>query len=383
MKYIKNAKLVLENGIVWDGALLTDGDRIVACGQADQIPMPEGAEIVDAQGKYVGPGFVNIHVHGGNGCFFYEHPLEAADYFLSKGDTTILGALYYDLSKDEFIKGIRTIQSAMSCTGAGQALKGIYMEGPYMNPKYGARSEFNKWKGQIRPEDFKPIVDAAGLDAKVWAIAPEREGIAAFMQYARMVNPSVMFSVGHSEASPEQIRKVKRYGLGLQTHCMNATGRIVKWGGTRGSGPDEACLMDPDIYAEVISDSGAIHVNPELQRMLIHNKTIDRIVLISDSYVSTEESPPELRYLTDLVFDNNHDLNGSKITMNVAARNIMTHTNCGIAQAFIMASRNPARVIGMDDEVGTIEPGKRADLVFVDDEMHVHKVMINGEFYNS
>ena len=115
--------------------------------------------------------------------------------------------------------------------------------------------------------------------------------------------------------------------------------------------------------------------------MIIRNKGIDRVVLITDSFVSFEESPEELKYLTDLVFDANRGLNGSKLTMSVAARNIMTHTNCGIAQAFFMASRNPARVIGMDDEIGTIEPGKRADLVFVNDRMDVSRVMLNGEFY--
>lgn len=381
MKYIKNAKLVLENGIVWDGALLIDGDRIAACGKETDLPVPEGVEIIDAQGSYVGPGFVNIHVHGGDVWSFYDHPMEAAHHFLSKGDTTILGALYYDLSKEDFVKGIHTIRSAMKNPGAGKALKGIYMEGPYMNPKYGARSEQNKWKGLIRAEDFKQIVDEAGLDAKVWAVAPEREGVEDFMQYARQVNPTVMFSVGHSEATPTQIRRVRRYGLHLQTHCMDATGQNVKWAGTRGSGPDEACLLDPDMYAEIISDSGAVHVNAELQRMIIRNKGIDRVVLITDSFVSFEESPEELKYLTDLVFDANRGLNGSKLTMSVAARNIMTHTNCGIAQAFLMASRNPARVIGMDDEIGTIEPGKRADLVFVNDRMDVSRVMLNGEFY--
>lgn len=381
MKYIKNAKLVLENGILWNGALMIDGGRIAACGKEADLPVPEGSEIIDAQGLYIGPGFVNIHVHGGGIWSFYDQPMEAAHHFLSKGDTTILGALYYDLSKEDFVKGIHAIQSAMQTPGAGQALKGIYMEGPYMNPKYGARSELNKWKGPIRAEDFKKIVDEAGLDAKVWAVAPEREGIENFMQYARKVNPTVMFSVGHSEATPAQIRKVKHYGLGLQTHCMDATGRNVKWAGTRGSGPDEACLLDPDMYAEIISDSGAVHVNAELQRLLVRSKGIDRIVLITDSFVSFEESPEELKHLTDLVFDANRGLNGSKLTMSVAARNIMTHTNCGIAQAFLMASRNPARVIGMDSEIGTIEAGKRADLVFVNDKMDVSRVILNGEFY--
>lgn len=381
MKYIYNAKLILENGIIWDGALVIDGSRITDCGHSKDVPVPDNAEIIDAEGKYVGPGFVNIHVHGGDIFSFNEQPLEAANYFLKHGETTILGALYYDMSREQFLVSIKKIQEAMKKPGAGQALKGFYMEGPYMNPKYGARADLNKWKGKIREEDYKALVDAAGADVKVWAVAPEREGIEDFMQYAHSVNPDAVFSVGHSEATPAQIGKCKRLGLRLQTHCMDATGRNTLWLGTRGCGPDEACFLDPDMYAELISDSGAVHVNADLQRLILKAKTVDRVILITDSFVSFEKSPEALQHLSDLVFDPNSNLNGSKLTMNVAARNIMTHTNCGIAQAFLMASRNPARIIGMDDEIGTIEPGKRADLVFVDDMINVSRVMIGGEFY--
>ena len=83
--------------------------------------------------------------------------------------------------------------------------------------------------------------------------------------------------------------------------------------------------------------------------------------------------------MDDLSFNDLGRLAGSKLTMEKACRNIMSHTNCGIAQAFVMASLNPAKVIGMDDKIGSIEPGKIADLVFVDDKFNVSKVMLNGE----
>ena len=139
-------------------------------------------------------------------------------------------------------------------------------------------------------------------------------------------------------------------------------------------------MTDSDMYAEVICDSCGIHVQPDMLRMIYANKGIDRMVLISDSYVSYEESPEDLRHITDLCFDANGFLSGSKLTMDVACRNLMRHTSCGICQAFLMASRNPARVIGIDDEVGTIEAGKKANLVFVDDMFNVNKVMLEGNF---
>lgn len=383
MVCIHNAKVVQETGILWDGVILLDGDRIAAVGDRREVEIPADAEMIDAQGAYVGPGFVDIHVHGGNGHMFDSEPLEAAEHFLRNGETTILATLYYNLSKEGFLDSIKKVQAAMAAGGAGNAIAGIYMEGPYMNPKFGAMPERNKWKGAIAEEAYKEVVDTVGTDAYVWSVAPEREGIEEFVKYAGSVNPHAVFAVGHSEATPAQVRKMKRYGLCLQTHCMDATGNYSEWVGTRGAGPDEACLTDPDMYAELICDSGAVHVNKDLINLIVKTKGVDKVVLITDSFVSDLPAPEKLKHITDLIFDENCWLSGSKLTMNVACRNIMTHTNCGIAQAFLMASRNPARVIGLDDEIGTIEAGKRADLVFVDDMFNVKKVMLGGKVWQS
>ena len=383
MVCIHNAKIVLETGILWDGVLLLDGDRIAAVGDRREVEIPADCDMMDAQGAYVGPGFVDIHVHGGNGHMFDAEPLQAAEHFVRNGETTILATLYYNLSKEGFLDSIKKVQAAMAAGGAGSAIAGIYMEGPYMNPKFGAMPEKNKWKGTITEEAYKEVVDTVGTDAYVWSVAPEREGIEEFVKYAGSVNPHAVFAVGHSEATPAQVRKMKRYGLTLQTHCMDATGNYSEWVGTRGAGPDEACLTDPDMYAELICDSSAVHVNKDLINLIVRTKGVDKVVLITDSFVSDLPAPEKLKHITDLIFDENGLLSGSKLTMNVACRNIMTHTNCGIAQAFLMASRNPARVIGLDDEIGTIEAGKRADLVFVDDMFNVKNVILGGNLWQA
>ena len=381
MVCIHNAKVVLETGILWDGVILLDGDRIAEVGERREIEIPADCEMIDAKGAYVGPGFVDIHVHGGNGHMFDAEPLQAAEHFLKNGETTILATLYYNLSKEGFLDSIKKVQSAMAAGGAGDAIAGIYMEGPYMNPKFGAMPERNKWKGAIAEEAYKEVVDLAGTDVFVWSVAPEREGIEEFVKYAGKVNPHAVFAVGHSEATPAQVRKMKRYGLCLQTHCMDATGNYSEWVGTRGAGPDEACLTDPDMYAELICDSGAVHVNKDLINLIVHTKGVDKVILITDSFVSDLPAPEKLKHITDLIFDENCWLSGSKLTMNVACRNLMSHTNCGIAQAFLMASRNPARAIGLEHEIGTIESGKRANLVFVDDMFNVQKVVLGGKVW--
>ncbi len=376
MLRIENARVVLEHGYLNDGAVLIENDRIVAVGPAGEVLCPENTQIIDAKGAYVGPGFVDLHVHGGGKSMFHADPVGAARHFLAHGETTVLATLYYDLSPAEFAQAIDRVKAAMT---DAPNIAGFYMEGPYMNPKYGASPEKNKWEGPIRREDYEPLLQKAGHLAKVWAVAPEREGVAGFLADARKANPNAVFAVGHSEATPDQVRSLKEYGIKLQTHCMDATGRVSLWVGTRGCGPDEACLLDDEMYAEMISDSLAVHVNPDLQKLILKVKGIHKVVLISDSFVSNEEPPEDLRHVTDLSFDADGNLSGSRLTMDAACRNVMAHTGCSMVDAFLMASRNPARAIGMDAEIGTIAPGKKANLVLVDENFHVNGIILNGK----
>jgi N-acetylglucosamine-6-phosphate deacetylase len=223
------------------------------------------------------------------------------------------------------------------------------------------------------------MVDTGGKHVKVWTVAPEREDLLPFLSYAKQVNPDVVFAIGHSEATPMQVRSnMGRYRPSVLTHAMNATGRLPVFGGTRGYGIDEYCFCERDMYAELISDSCGIHVHPEMQKLLLHTKGVDKVILITDSTVHHNPAPENLKHVPDLNFDPNGGIAGSRLTMNLACRNIMKHTNCGIAQAFIMASLNPARLLGMDAEIGSIEVGKIADLVLVDDRFNVKSVLLGG-----
>ena len=372
---IKNATIILEEGVLENGVILVEQDKIACVGTNENIQIPADAEIIDAKGLYVGPGFVDIHVHGGGNAMFYDNPSKAAKHFLSHGETTVLATLYYDLKKEKFFEAISKIKAVMKDSNIG----GFYMEGPYMNPKYGASPEKNKWVGEIKLNDYKQIVENAGNDVKVWAVAPERDGIEPFMAYAKEVNGNVIFAVGHSEAHPSQIEALKKYGIRLQTHCMNATGRTNDSGGIRGVGPDEACLLDDDMYAEIICDSLAIHVKPEMIKLIVKVKGIDKVILISDSFVSNEPNPEKYATVTDLSFDANGGLCGSKLTMDAAARNFMKHTKRSITDAFLVSSTNPAKAVGMYADIGSIKEGKFANMVFVDENINVKKVMLKGK----
>lgn len=375
---IKNANVVLENEILADGIILIENNKIFNIGKKDTIDIPKDATIIDAKGLYVGPGFVDIHVHGGGEAQFYQDPEKAAAHFLSHGETTVFATLYYNLNKKDFLDAIDRIKEAIK-NGTAKNIKGFYMEGPYMNPKYGASASKNEWKDEIKPEDYIELIQKAGNLAYVWAVAPERDGIEPFMKYAKDINPEATFAVGHSEATPDEIEKLKHYGIKIETHCMNATNSKTDWSGTKGAGPDEACLLDDDIYAELICDSEGIHVNPYLQKLILKIKGIDKVILISDSFFNNEPTPENVKHITDLSFDENGNLSGSKLTLDKACRNIVKHTNCTIKDAFLMASTNPARSLGLDNEIGSLKEGKKANIVFTDDKFNIYKVMLEGK----
>jgi len=374
---ITNANIVLENGIIWDGVLIVEDGKITDFGKARDLSVPADADVLDAEGAYVGPGFVDIHVHGCTGMNITERPLDVCKHFLAHGETSILITPAYRMSVEQYLKTFEIARDAMK---KNSCIKGIYMEGPFINPKYGAGAHLNPWHGGIPADARRTIINGVGDITRVWAIAPEREDIMDVVTQARELNPSCVFSVAHSEATPAQIRALgTTYRPRSLTHFGCATGRLPVYGGTRGYGPDEYCYSDNEMYAELISDSYGVHVHPDLQKALLKSKGYERIVLISDSTSSANPSPENLRHVTDINFDDRGTISGSKLTLDVACRNIMTHTSCGIVQAFVMASLNPAKVIGLDREIGSIERGKTADLVFVDDRFNVKNVMLSGE----
>ncbi|MEG1524155.1 MAG: amidohydrolase family protein [Clostridia bacterium] len=384
MKAIINTNIVKEDHIIFNGTVLIEGDRIIAVGEATDICVPKDTECINAQGMYTTPGFVDIHNHGYDGMWMHEHPSEIAEHFLKLGTTTILSNIFYNLDMDGYLKGIDTIRES-SRRGYGRTIFGLYMEGPYMNANYGADSKNNQWNHPIRKSEYKQLVDHAGKCAKVWCIAPEREGIDEFCAYAKSVNPDVVFSAGHCEAKPEMIYRLKKYGLKNQTHHMNATGIVNPLcpdgkGGIRDCGPDEAVLYDDDIYAELIVDNLGIHVKPHNIRMVRKIKGDDRIILITDSFPIGFAPPKgEFERAIDLGFDSEGGLCGSKMSMDMACRNMMKHTGCGLSNIFKYAALNPAKLIGIDNEVGSVTVGKRANLLIIDDKIHVQRVIYSGE----
>ena len=374
---IKNATLVMRDHLIPEAVLFVENGLIASFGEMRTTPIPEDCEVIDAEGLFVGPGLVDIHAHNGGKAAFYEEPVEAAQYHLKGGTTTILPALYFKFNKDQYIEYIGVLRSAMEDPACCN-IAGLYMEGMYMNPKFGANREKNPWKGPICREDYLPVIEAAGDLPRVWVTAPEREHIEEFVKDAKKVNPNVFFAVGHSEASPQQIEALMPYGLRIGTHHTNATGDRPMYPECRGVCVDEAVNYNREIYAEMICDSRGIHVDPYMQRLIRKVKGEDRLILISDCSHDDGPTPPGYDGVTDIVFDNSGEISGFAASVNVACRNMMVHTGASIVDVFRYASYNPSRAVGFTDR-GEIREGLRADLIFVDHWMNVKKVFVKGE----
>lgn len=374
---IINTNIVMTDHLILDGTIVIKDDRIVDFGETGKVMIPEGAQIIDAKGNYSGPGLIDIHTHAGDGIWFYEDPQGAAEYHLKHGTTSILPALYYNLSKEQYLNAISKIKLA-SKAGSGRIIKGLYMEGPYLNPKFGCDAENNKWSKGIFHEEYVELIEAVGDFARVWCIAPELEGIGGFVEEVKKAIPNIVFSVAHSEASPAQIEEYIPYGLKLATHHTNATGDLPKYPECRGVCVDETVNYNNDIFAELICDSRGIHVDPYMLRLVLKIKGSDKVILISDAFVSDGPIPEGYEGVNDINFDFAGEIAGSKLTLDVACQNMLKHTGTSICDVFKFASYNPAKLFNMRD-YGQIKKGNKADIIIVDHLMNLQKVILSGE----
>jgi len=226
-----------------------------------------------------------------------------------------------------------------------------------------------------------PLIEAARDFAKVWCLAPERENIEQFVLDVKKAIPDIVFSVAHSEASPAQIECLMPYGLRLATHHTNATGDLPKYPECRGVCVDETVNYNDDIYAELICDRRGIHVDPYMLRLVLKIKGKDKIILISDACVFDGPVPPGYEGVTDINFDHQGEIAGSKLTLDVACRNMMIHTGSSLCDIFRFASTNPARLLGFKSK-GKIAKGFDADLIIVDHKMNVKTVILDGNIIN-
>ncbi|MFD7885577.1 N-acetylglucosamine-6-phosphate deacetylase [Streptomyces bauhiniae] len=362
--------VVLPTGEVPGGQVAVDGRRI-----AERAP--EGAEVLDVRGHWVVPGFVDLHNHGGGGAAFSggaEAALTAVRTHRAHGTTTLVASTVTD-DLDVLAR-----QAGILAELAEQGdIAGVHFEGPFISPcRKGAHSE-----ALLRdpdPAEVRKLVDAARGHAKMVTLATELPG--GLDSVRLLAEQGVIAAVGHTDASYEQTVAAIDAGATVATHLFNAMPPI----GHRDPGPITALLEDGRVTVELINDG--THLHPAALQLAFHHAGADRVAFITDAMDAAGSA--DGRYLLGPLevevrggvarLVEGGSIAGSTLTLDRAFRRAVTVDKLPVTDVVRALSANPARLLGMADRIGSLEPGKDADLVLLDADFALKGVMRRGEW---
>lgn len=371
---IINGKVILENEVVTKNILIEDGTIISIDESID-----DNAIIVDAEGMYISPGFIDVHVHGKDGYDTMNATYEAINTIsMANLKTGVTGFLPTTMTQSlpatqDALKCIKDAQNEVT----GAKLLGVHMEGPFFNKLFkGAQVE----EYIINPSvsKFKDMVANYEEIVKLVSLAPEMDGAKELTKY--LVSKNIVVSIGHTGATYEEGKGIIELGANHFTHTFNAMSAFNH----RQPGIVGLAFNEEDSYAELILDG--YHVNYEAAKVLLKLKTIDKLVLITDSMEACMKPPGKYQLGGQDVFVDEHTarlasgtLAGSILCMNHAVKNAIDHLGLAIHEAVKIASLTPAKSINMDNEIGSIAVGKKADLIIFNDNIDIKYVIIDGE----
>ena len=376
---VRNASLVLPDGVLDQGWLLVEDGRITgvaaATGQPEPVVSPETA-VHDLAGRHVLPGFVDMHVHGGGGAAFSageaDQALVAARFHLGHGTTTIMASTVTG-SMAELEHHVGELSGLVQ----DGILAGIHLEGPFISKARCGAHDPALLREPAR-SDVSRLLRAGDGTVRMVTIAPELEG---GLDAVRLLTESgVIAAVGHTDATYAQTREAIELGAPVGTHVFNAMRPVHH----REPGPVTALLEQEQVLCEVVNDG--LHVHPSVVSLMYAAAGAHRIALITDAMVAAGVGDGEyqLGALTVQVRDgearlaDGDSLAGSTLTMDRALRNAVRLAGVPLVDAAISASLTPARALGIADRVGSLETGKQADLVVLDEDLRVVSVMQRG-----
>lgn len=371
-----HAALITPTARIERGWLLARDRQIAAVGWGDAPDIPD-ADVIDAAGKTLLPGFIDIHVHGGADAEAMDATPEAlatmARFYAQHGVTSFLATTWTD-SRDRVQTALNCIAASVGQQADGATLLGAHIEGPYLNPeRCGAQS--TTYIRRAEPNEALAFLDTGVV--KLMALAPEFSENHWLIR--ECVRRGITVSAAHTAATYEQMRAAVAMGLTQTTHTGNAmTGLHHREPGTLG-----AALTLPQIKAELIADN--IHIHPAVMDILYRCKGADGLILVSDAVrgagmpdgdYSIDERTVTIR--DGIVRLPDGTLAGSTLTMERALRNLLAATGEPLASIWQTSSLNAARAIGVSDRKGSLEAGKDADLVLVDDAINVQMTVAEG-----
>ncbi|MFJ3825603.1 N-acetylglucosamine-6-phosphate deacetylase [Streptomyces nodosus] len=383
-KILAGARVVLPTGTVDDGRLVVEGTRIAGhspTGPAGS-PVPdtetaENAEIIDVRGHWLVPGFVDMHNHGGGGASFSgtaEDALTAVRTHRLHGTTTVVASTVTD--DMDILAGQAGLLSELAEQGD---IAGIHFEGPFISPcRKGAHSE-----ALLRdpdPAEVRKLIDAARGRAKMVTLATELPG--GLDSVRLLAEHGVIAAIGHTDATYEQTVAAIDAGATVATHLFNAMPPL----GHRAPGPIAALLEDERITVELIDDG--THLHPASLQLAFHHAGAARVAFITDAMDAAGAG--DGRYLLGPLEVEVSDgvarlveggsIAGSTLTLDRAFRRAVTVDRLPVEDVVAALSANPAKLLGVDDRVGSLAPGKDADLVLLDEDFVLKGVMRRGEW---
>jgi N-acetylglucosamine-6-phosphate deacetylase len=348
-----------------------DGTRIATTA-------PENAQVIDATGHYVLPGFVDIHNHGGGGASFtsgsVEDILKGIHTHRLHGTTTLVASTV--TGDMDFLAQRAGLLSELAEQGE---IAGIHFEGPFISPcRKGAHSQ--ELLRDPDPAEVRKLIDAARGRAKMVTLATELPG--GIDSVRLLAEHGVIAAIGHTDATYEQTVEAIDAGATVATHLFNAMPPL----GHRSPGPIAALLEDDRITVELIDDG--THLHPAALQLAFHRAGADRVAFITDAMdaagfgdgrywlgpLEVEVADGVARLLTD------GTIAGSTLTLDRALKRAVTVDGLSVGDAVQALSATPARLLGMSDRIGSLEPGKDADLVLLDADYDLKGVMRRGEW---
>lgn len=377
--FLKNAKIVLKDRVIEGNILVADGiiRDVIEKKNSVNADTLEAKNSIDLDGKYIVPGFIDIHIHGSNGADAMDGTPEAlkviSSYVATKGTTKFL-ATTLTSSKEELINVLKIAAELQNKELDGATIFGVHMEGPYFDVEYkGAQNE--KYMKPATENEIKEYLDVKPGLVKLMSLSPHTEQSIETVKFLK--DNGVVVSVGHSAAKFNDVMKAVDAGLSHSTHTFNGMRGINH----REPGVAGAALISDKINAEVIFDK--IHIHPEIVRLMLKAKGTDKVVCITDAMAATglPNGDYKLGELDVYVKDGearlkmNDSLAGSVLTLDKAFRHVI-ELGYPITDAVKLTSTNAAVEFGLN--AGAIEVGKDADFTVLDENYNVDMTIVNG-----
>jgi N-acetylglucosamine-6-phosphate deacetylase len=376
-----HGRIILEDRVLEEGAVLVQQGVIAWIGPSDALPAkPE--KTLDLGGFFLSPGFIDLHVHGGGGVDTSAADPDRLKLICRAHEafgTTSLCLATLSAPLDETHRSLDAIQRLATQGTGGARLLGAYLEGPFVNP---ARAGPHAVEHLLEPDlnVLKSFALAAGGWLRVVSLAPELPDADKLIHWVAH-DMGLVAAVGHTSATCEQTAQAFRSGCRLATHLWNGMMPFHH----RDPNAAGAVLASDTALAELIVDP--IHLHPAAVRIALRCLGPDRLVLVTDatSVVASPDGTGVLggRRITyedgAAVFENGR-VAGSAITMIDAVRNLINQTGLDFPAAIRCASLVPARLLGIDDRLGSLTVGKHADLLILDpSDFRVLHTYVGGE----